>query len=296
MVLFLYGIKFATKETFNDRFLDKIQTDAIKGIFIYFVFIRHILQYVDKAGYVVSSMGDKILFCVNGAVGQLIVVMFLFYSGYGIAESFKRKGGGYIKSFPRNRIFATHINFDIAILFFLLIDLYFEKEITVLQLAFSLIGWDSIGNSNWYIFDILICYIITYIVFEGLRKHKILLGGGLGSLSIYFISQTIGSNKLMQWLGINSLVIMLVHEPVKRIVIKIYGQLTNLPVLDVRSSLLHTLICTILTIGCVAPFGLVIKICTFFAWEKNRMRCFEVSFNSASSIPTTIKYARRSRA
>ena len=94
------------------------------------------------------------------------------------------------------------------------------------------------------------------------------LGGGLGSLSMYFISQTIGSNKLMQWLGMNSLVIMLVHEPIKRIVIKIYSQLTNLPVLDVRSSLLHILICTILTIGCVAPFGLVIKTCAPFLLGK----------------------------
>lgn len=37
----------------------------------------------------------------------------------------------------------------------------------------SLTGWDSVGNSNWYIFVILICYIITYLF---INEKRLLLG------------------------------------------------------------------------------------------------------------------------
>lgn len=35
-----------------------------------------------------------------------------------------------------------------------------------MQLGLSLIGWNSIGNSNWYIFVILVCYIATYFAYK----------------------------------------------------------------------------------------------------------------------------------
>ena len=34
-------------------------------------------------------------------MGQLVVVMFLFYSGYGVMGSFKLKGEGYWSFFPK---------------------------------------------------------------------------------------------------------------------------------------------------------------------------------------------------
>ena len=36
---------------------------------------------------------------------------------------------------------------------------------------FSMIAWDGVGNSNWYIFDILVCYAMTYVVAK-LAKTK----------------------------------------------------------------------------------------------------------------------------
>ena len=35
---------------------------------------------------------------------------------------------------------------------------------TAPQVTCSFLAWDSMGNSNWYIFVILICYLITYIL------------------------------------------------------------------------------------------------------------------------------------
>ena len=85
------------------------------------------------------------------------------------------------------------------------------------------------------------------------------IGGGLGSLAIYFISKFIGKNKLLEWLGINSLTIMLIHEPVKRICLKIYSQITSTPLENVRTSVIHVVACCILTLCCVTPLVLAIN-------------------------------------
>ena len=94
---------------------------------------------------------------------QLMVVMFLFYSGYGVMESIKKKKNDYIKSIPRHRVLNTLINFDIAVCLFLIVDLIIDNKVTLPQFMLSLIAWDSVGNSNWYIFAILLCYLSTWL-------------------------------------------------------------------------------------------------------------------------------------
>ena len=49
--------------------------------------------------------------------------MFLFYSGYGVMESIRKKGEAYVVAMPRHRVAGTLINFDVAVLIFLVVDL-----------------------------------------------------------------------------------------------------------------------------------------------------------------------------
>ncbi len=72
----LYRIKISRHGFFYD-FLEREQTNSIKGIFIFFVFLRHILQYIRRSGYDFSSYGDAIVTTLDSKIGQLIVVMFL---------------------------------------------------------------------------------------------------------------------------------------------------------------------------------------------------------------------------
>lgn len=101
-------------------------------------------------------------------MGQGVVVMFLFYSGYGVMESIKKKGSDYIHTFPKNRFAKTLLHFDIAVLLFVILDLCLGtlKDYSVLHVLLSFTGWESVGNSNWYIFAVLILYLITYISFK----------------------------------------------------------------------------------------------------------------------------------
>lgn len=172
ILLCFYGMKTAAPGRFHDDFLSKDQCNAIKGFFIVFVFIRHVLQYVRKSGYDFSSAPDTILSLVDRELDQLIVVMFLFYSGYGIMESIKKKGFPYIKGMPLKRILPTILNFDIAVLFFLVTSEILNIDFTTTQLLLSLTGWDSLGNSNWYIFAIVLLYFITWLSFFLTSRQK----------------------------------------------------------------------------------------------------------------------------
>lgn len=186
--LALYQCRFK-RIGFYEDYIDKKQCNAIKGLFIMCVFIRHIVPYF-WANTQSSHWHDLTFSFIDGHLGQLIVSSFLFYSGYGVFESIKNKGNDYIKGFPRKRLLNTLLNFDVAILAFAFMDIMLNIKFTTSQFLLSLIAWDSIYNSNWYIFCILICYLYTYIVVSifGNGKKAILLLIGLSILYILLMS------------------------------------------------------------------------------------------------------------
>lgn len=142
---------------FNHGFLNRDTTNCINGIFILLVFMSHFNPYVK---FTVTS--DIWYARIIGKVGQLMVTTFLFYSGYGIMESIKSKGTDYIKNIPKKRIFGTLYKYILAVNCFALMAHY---HIPLKKLLLSFIAWESIGNSNWYIFAILMCYVFVFISF-----------------------------------------------------------------------------------------------------------------------------------
>lgn len=161
-LLCLVGIQFGREKAFEE-YLTKDRTNAIKGIFILIVFLSHIRPYLHNAGFEYNTIGDILFRRFMTYTSQLMVVMFLFYSGYGVMESIKKKKDDYIKTIPRHRVLNTLFNFDVAVCIFLIVNLFIGKKITLPQFMLSLIAWDSVGNSNWYIFAILICYLSTWM-------------------------------------------------------------------------------------------------------------------------------------
>lgn len=144
--------------------LERNSTDSIKGIFILYVFLRHVQQYIPFEA--VSGTLDRLFLSADGLVRQLLVVMFLFYSGYGVMEAIKRKGAIYVNSIPKKRFLTTLLNFDVAVAFFIIVDLMLGLPLTWDQSLLAFTGWTSVGNSNWYIFCILFLYFAIYLAFK----------------------------------------------------------------------------------------------------------------------------------
>lgn len=143
------------------------RTTSIKGIFILLVFLSHANNYLlDFPAYAENVLNGPYI-DLQAHLGQGVVVMFLFYSGYGVMESVQKKGLPYIHAIPRQRIFRTLLHFDAAVLLYLLLELSLgtlkRKSLPTILLAFT--GWTSLGNSNWYIFAVLMLYLFTFIAF-----------------------------------------------------------------------------------------------------------------------------------
>ncbi len=146
----------------NTDFLSKKTCAVVNGIFIIMVFFAHAWQYIAPAlGH--WTIFDNLYASVIGWSGQYIVVPFLLFSGYGVTTSIMEKGNAYARKIPSARILPTLINFDIAVCIFIVVNLILGFRPSLAQCLLSLSGWDSVGNSNWYIFCILWCYCFSFV-------------------------------------------------------------------------------------------------------------------------------------
>lgn len=169
ILLAFYGISFSRKDFINSPFAIEV-THSINGIFIILVFCRHIFQYIYLAFpqlNMLDSLGGKI----DVHLYQLLVVPFLFFSGYGLTISAEYKRGGYINRIPIYRCQPVLLNFMIAVCFFAVLQVAIGNRFSLEKFLLSLICWESIGNSNWYIFCILWCYLFSYVGYK-ITKSK----------------------------------------------------------------------------------------------------------------------------
>lgn len=171
LLLALYKIKVSPKG-FYETYIGREQTTAIKGLFALVIFSSHIRTYIELSGYQ-GLIYDHLL----NLIGQLMVVMFLFYSGYGILEAYKAKKH-YENNFIKRRFLKVLIHFDCAVFIYLIVDIILKIKYTPIDYLLCWTGWKAIGNSKWFVFDILLLYLITYISFKivkfiSIRNKKI---------------------------------------------------------------------------------------------------------------------------
>jgi hypothetical protein len=152
----------------NETYLDIQETTALKGFFIGLVFLSHMQTYLNPA---LGGVSYRYALSVINLFGQLMVAYFFFCSGYGVLFSFQTKKD-YDKGFLKHRLLKTLVHFDIAIVIYLLVSICIGKQYDLKNYLFCWIGWESIGNSNWFIFVTLILYMITWIAFMIKRKTE----------------------------------------------------------------------------------------------------------------------------
>ncbi|MBQ2775633.1 MAG: acyltransferase family protein [Clostridia bacterium] len=177
--VFLYGAKFSKPGEFNRDYMSKETTGSINGIFVVVVFMSHISQYMSLNGPTDRAWTD-----LKGYLGQLVVVTFLFYSGYGMMCSVFKKGTPYIKGLFKNRFLSLLLHFDIAILLYALVNLAIGREYTFKDFLIALTTWKGIGNETWYITAILSLYILMIISFLIFRKSKVLALCSMTALTV----------------------------------------------------------------------------------------------------------------
>ena len=147
-------------------YMDLKNTNSIKGIFVWMIIVSHYKNYYKK--------NNKCLYrIILNCFGQKMVSLFLFYSGFGIFESIKKKGNKYLKTLI-NKAKILFIKSQIILIFFLLSNLFFGIKINLKNYFLSIIFKKSIGNSNWFAFTIICFYIYSYFsfIFINISKFK----------------------------------------------------------------------------------------------------------------------------
>ncbi|MBE6774926.1 MAG: acyltransferase [Ruminococcaceae bacterium] len=181
MIMF-YELKVAGGNEFNREYISPGSTTCINGVFVVLVFLSHICQYIKLDG-----VFDGPYSVLRTNLGQMVVVTFLFYSGYGIMESIKKKGYAYIKDIPFKRFFRLFYHMAIAVMLYVVMNFFLGNAFSLKKTLLAFTGWTSIGNSNWYILAIFVVYIITFISFTVFRKNSYLAVGTVTALSVAYV-------------------------------------------------------------------------------------------------------------
>lgn len=181
LIICLYGIKIRPKSGFDD-YMSIEKTTCIKGIFICIVFMSHVTGYADFDGAL-----DAPFVRLTAFLGQMMVIPFLFYSGYGVMEAIKKKGKQYIRQLPYRRAFKVLLHFDLALSAFLALSFIADDGYGIRKILLSFVCWDSIGNSNWFIFTTVAMYLFTWLSFTVFRYKTVPSSAGVMLLSAAFV-------------------------------------------------------------------------------------------------------------
>ena len=165
MIAFV-GLQVSKPGEFFDSYMTRENTTAVNGLFVLLIFLSHAEGYIQASG----ALDNAYLTFKNNML-QLVVVSFLFYSGYGIMESIKHKGQAYVRSIPARRFFKVYYRMVICVCLFIVLNLILRQNYGLKRTLLAFTGWTGIGNSNWYIFVILVLYLFVFLSFSVFRKH-----------------------------------------------------------------------------------------------------------------------------
>lgn len=147
-------------------------SQSINGFFVITVFLSHFGSYMTLTSKIDVAAQSFIAI----VIGQTMVMTFFVFSGYGIYSSMVNSPD------TRNVDMLTRMkkllaNIVLAMSIYIVYNLIVGNHYSIYEILFSFTGWTSIGNSNWYIFTILILYILMFLCFNLMKndRHSIVL-------------------------------------------------------------------------------------------------------------------------
>ena len=165
--LCLWKIRFAG---FHEDYAGWEQATAIKGIFAVFILCQHLTNYITLT----ATPGNSLFFHILHYIQQTMVAPFFFFSGYGICESVKHKDH-YADTFPRKRILKLFVILEMAVLLQLAASTAIGVSYPLRNYFLCWIGWEEVGNCNWFLFAILLLYLASFLCMR-LKKELMAIG------------------------------------------------------------------------------------------------------------------------
>lgn len=143
----------------QDNPLSIANSKAVQGVCAVLIILHHLSQNLTESTF---------LSCFE-EIGVLMVGVFFFFSGYGLFTSLKTKDN-YLKGFFRKRLPKILVPFYTVTIVFFITSLKAGEHYDLRRIIEVFTGWRFINDHMWYIIEILILYIIFYIVFRLIKQ------------------------------------------------------------------------------------------------------------------------------
>lgn len=145
-------------------FLPRDATQAVSGICACLIIISHSLYSFD-ALYALAAYPGQVYI-----LDQLVVAPFLFFSGYGVALS-ARKKPDYIKSMPKKKLLPLYLRFALINTVSLAVGAALKTGFTAKQAALSYLCLDTVllgrlGCCSWFVGVILLLWGASYLAYR----------------------------------------------------------------------------------------------------------------------------------
>lgn len=137
---------------------------ALRGILAIGIILFHICQYV-------PVISGSVLRLITRPVGSSIVAVFLFFTGYGLAESFANKPD-YCKKFVTHRIIPFFIDCMIVVAIYAIYRYFIGKENSWMGLLTSLTWGKTYVANGWYLQVAMFFYVSLYIGYLIIKEQK----------------------------------------------------------------------------------------------------------------------------
>lgn len=167
-ILIFYKAKFYKNKEYNINNLVKSNTDALKGLSVIIVILSHISMFTINKGIMAHIF-------IN--TGFLAVAVFLFVSGYGLAEQF-RKRKNYLNGFVLDKIVRLYLIFFISNVIVTILNNYFlGSNYNIKNILISSVSMNfANGRELWFVATILFFYLAFYISFKYFKdKNSMIL-------------------------------------------------------------------------------------------------------------------------
>ena len=167
LLLLCAGVKVAKKGEFFDDFLSLDISKGLQGFAAVAIMLHHMTQTVTQYG-----QHDKGLIGIMNDSGVLFTGMFFFFSGYGLYTSFMKKED-YLKGFLKKRLPVVLIPFYSANIIFVIASLVLGQKMSVGEFFLHISGLVLLNTQMWYIVEIVILYLLFYVIFKFIKKQKV---------------------------------------------------------------------------------------------------------------------------
>lgn len=169
LILVFYKCQFWVKKNeYNVKYLSKEQTDILKGISAILIIFVHLYP----------NIGNNRILWPFHSIGYIVVGIFFFLSGYGVALGYKRRTN-YMKGFLKKRFISLFIPLLLTNIIYLAVHfVLFNEKFTVLEILEYLCGIKLLNSVAWFIRVLMILFIFFWFcikICKGNLKYVIIV-------------------------------------------------------------------------------------------------------------------------